>query len=183
MGKFKLRMAVTGIFCLLSAMAVAAEDGQTVTTTRDWTATRQPNLDDRPVPSKGKGADLSLIDRDTTPLALGLVAPVQLPWGSWNVHGIRLSPIYGRCNNLVGMDLGLFNTVEKDLVGLQVGFLNSASRVRGVQAGLFNTAYYLKGVQIGLINYAEGAKGLQIGVINVISNTTPGMFPFIYGSF
>lgn len=183
MATCKLRMVFTGIVFLLSAMAFAAEDAQTVTTTRDWTATRQPNVDARPLPSKGQGSDFFLMDKNTTPLALGLVAPVQLPWGNWNVRGIRLSPIYGRCENLVGMDLGLVNTVEKDMIGLQVGFLNTTSRARGVQVGLFNCAYYLKGVQIGFINYAEGAKGLQIGVINVITNTTPGMFPFIYGSF
>lgn len=183
MAKFALRMMFTGIFFLLSATAFAAEESQAGTTARDWTITRQPNVDAQPLPSKGRGSDFALMDRNTTPLSLGLIAPVQLPWGDWNVRGIRLSPIYGRCENLVGMDLGLVNTVEKDLIGLQVGFLNTTSRARGVQVGLFNCAYYLKGVQIGFINYAEGAKGFQIGVINVIKNTTPGMFPLIYGSF
>lgn len=179
MKKLTLRVVFTGILFLLSTAVIATQ----ATSTRDWTATRQPRLQGKPLPSGGKGEDFSLMNESRTPLSLGLVTPAQLPWGDWNVCGLRLSLIYGQCKNLTGVDLGLLNTVDEDLVGLQVGALNAVSRARGFQVGVINCAYYLKGVQVGLINYAEGAYGLQIGLINVITNTTPGMFPLIYGSF
>lgn len=183
MSKLIVRMMAAGIFLLTGCLVFAEEAPQPAVATQEWTATRRPRQTDRPLPSDGKGSDFTLMDRNTAPLALGLLAPVQLPWGDWNVRGLRLSPIYGRCNNLTGLDIGLLNTVERDFIGLQAGFLNTASRARGLQIGLFNCAYYLKGVQIGFVNYAEGAKGLQIGVVNVIANTSPGVMPLIYGSF
>lgn len=153
------------------------------TPTHQWTATRNPNVEDKPLISGTKGSDYGLFTRDVTCLSIGLFSPVQLPWGQWHVRGIRLSPIHGRCSDLSGLDIGLWNTVDEDLTGLQVGGFNMASRVRGLQLGLVNATAYLKGIQIGLFNYADGAKGVQIGLINLIANTYPGGMPFIYGSF
>lgn len=179
-----VRMLVAGTLGLMALSASATESLQASAGSQEWTLTRQPRLEGRPLPSGGKGSDFSLMDLNRTPLSLGIVNPVQLPWGNdWNVCGLRVSLIYGRCNNLTGLDLGLLNTVEADLIGIQAGLLNSVSRTRGLQIGLINCTYYLKGVQIGLVNYAEGAHGLQIGAVNVITNTTPGMLPLIYGSF
>lgn len=178
-----VRTVLTGMIVLAGASVVAAEKAQTAEVTREWTATRQPRTVGRPLPADGKGSDFALMDRQTTPLSLGIFDTVRVPWGEWNVRGLRLSPLYGRCDNLTGLDLGLFNTVEEEMIGLQAGFLNTTARARGLQIGIFNCAYYLKGVQIGVVNYAEGAKGLQIGVVNVITDTTPGMLPLIYGSF
>lgn len=180
--KMMLRMVVAGAFLAMGGLAFA-EDAPSTTVTQDWTATRQPRLQGKPLPSGGKGSDFSLMNRDRTPLSLGLIAPVQLPWGDWDVCGLRLSPIYGRCVNLTGVDLGLLNTVDEDFIGLQVGALNAVSRARGLQVGIINCAYHLKGVQVGLINYAEGAHGLQIGLVNVITTTNPGAMLLIYGSF
>lgn len=183
MVKMIVRMMVTGMVLLMGGLAFAEGVPETTTVTRDWTATRQPRLERQPSPSTGKGSDFSLLSRDRTPLSLGLVTPAQLPWGDWDVCGLRVSLIYGQCKNLTGLDLGLLNTVDEDFTGLQVGALNAVSRARGLQVGVINCAYYLKGVQIGLINYAEGAYGLQIGLVNVITNSSPGVMPLIYGSF
>lgn len=151
--------------------------------TRDWTATRQPDRQDKPLHSGKEASSFSLFDGETTPLSLGILAPVQLPWGDWDVKGLRVSLLYGRCADLTGLDIGVWNTVDEDLIGWQTGVVNAASRVRGLQIGVINMAVYLKGLQVGLINYAEGARGLQVGLINVITNTTPGGFPIVYGSF
>lgn len=148
-----------------------------------WTLTRQPDKEPKPLHSGKEGSSFTLMDGHTTPLSLGVLAPVQLPWGDWNVCGLRVSLLHGRCADLVGIDVGVWNTVDEDLIGLQVGALNIASRARVLQIGVINMAVYLKGVQIGVINYAEGARGLQIGLINVITNSEPGVFPIIYGSF
>lgn len=148
--------------------------------TQQWMLTRPS---DEPAPFGERREQFSLVDWETTPLALGLVAPVQLPWGDWDVRGIRVSPIYGRCVNLTGLDVGFINAVDDDLIGLQAGVFNGAYRAFGLQIGVINFAYYLKGLQIGFINYAEGARGIQIGVVNVITNTKLGFFPIVYGSF
>ncbi|MBQ9693339.1 MAG: hypothetical protein IJV69_01095 [Kiritimatiellae bacterium] len=187
-----MKQTIMGLLMLLgisTALATTTRDwtatagASNTTITRDWTATRQPAEVGKPLPSGTRGSDFALFDRNTTPLSLGILAPVQLPWGDWNVRGLRLSPIYGRCENLTGLDIGLWNTVNADAIGLQLGLVNTASRVRGLQIGFFNGVAYLKGLQIGVINYAEGARGIQIGLINVIPTTTPGGFPLIYGSF
>ena len=185
------RIFLIGALCCLAASLWASEPTQQWTATQggdgeptqQWTATRQPRTTDKPLPSSGQGASFTLFDRETTPLSLGLVAPVQLPWGDWNVRGVRVSLLYGRCSDLTGLDLGLWNTVNEDAVGLQMGVVNAVARLNGVQAGCFNGAIYFKGLQVGLINYAEGARGIQIGLINVITNTGLGGLPFVYGSF
>mgnify|MGYP003556678455 CR=1 FL=1 len=182
MFKWVLCFVLVSTICFSGGTLFAEGIGQEGTTYH-WTAPRQPSDQPKPLPSGRSGADFSLMDGNTTPLSLGILAPVQLPWGDWDVRGIRISPIYGRCVNMTGLDVGLLNTVEADFAGLQVGALNSVSRVRGLQIGVINCAYYFKGLQIGVINYAEGARGIQIGVVNVITNTTPGFFPIIYGSF
>lgn len=179
-----VRTVLAGMMVLAGASVGAAEEAPAPAVTREWTATRQPKTTGRPLPSDGRGSDFSLMDQNRTPLLLGIVNPVQLPWGNeWDVCGLRMSLLYGRCTNLTGLDLGLANTVEEELCGLQIGLLNTTARTRGVQVGLINCTYYLKGVQVGLVNYAEGARGLQIGLVNVITNTNPGVMPLIYGSF
>lgn len=176
------KWVLTGWLCLMS-LGVFATEAATAEGTKNWTATRQPQVTEKPLPFDGNGTDFKLVDQNTTCFSLSLATPVQLPWGDWDVRGVRISPIYGCCGRMTGLDVGLWNTVETDFIGLQVGVVNTASRVRGLQVGCFNGAYYLKGLQVGVINYAEGARGLQIGLINVITATTPGCFLGIYGSF
>lgn len=57
-----------------------------------------------------------------TPLALTLVGPVGLPWGSWCVKGLQV---------------GIWNDVEA-FSGLQIGVVNVADRAYGLQIGLVN---------------------------------------------
>ena len=180
------------IWCMVACLSVAslwAEGTQQWTATQgaepsqSWTFTRQPRTTDKPLPSGGQGSSFTLFDRNTTPLSLGVIAPMQLPWGAWDVRGVRVSLLYGRCSDLTGLDLGVWNTVDEDAIGLQAGVVNAASRMVGLQVGVVNAAVYFKGLQLGLINYAEGARGIQIGLINVIENTTMGFCPILYGSF
>jgi hypothetical protein len=153
-------------------------------TTRNWTATRQPGSDVKPLPAAGRGTDFRLADWSTTPLSIGIFTPVQLPWGeNWSVRGLRVSLLYGQCPSLQGVDIGLWNAVEEQMAGVQIGFANTASTMRGIQVGFYNAAYYFKGFQIGAVNYAEGGRGVQVGIVNIITKTTLGWCPLIYGSF
>ena len=59
---------------------------------------------------------------DWTPLAVTIVGPVGLPWGSWNVKGLQV---------------GIWNDVLS-FSGLQIGAINVADRAYGVQIGFIN---------------------------------------------
>lgn len=122
-----------------------------------------------------------------TPLQISLGPGVELVPHAETVAGLRLSLPWGRTENLYGFDVGLYNEIRHDFVGLEAGLVNrmpvpAARRepaadpsVCGLlQAGLlvnWNERVMLEGVQIaGLANFnPELAKchGIQIaGVMN-----------------
>lgn len=148
------------------------------------TVTRDPTLRPVPRPELAPATEgMGLMTGEWTPLCVSLITPVELPPGDWAVRGLRVSLLYGRCNRLKGVDVGLLNDVRETLDGLQIGGVNTVGRLCGVQVGLFNGSVEMKGVQLGLVNYANAARGIQIGLVNVISESSPGFFPLIYGSF
>lgn len=166
--------AVLGLAAWLPAAAVSGSG----------TVTRDPVTQAVPRPDTGRAvASYAPVTTAWTPLRLALVSPVELPFGSQGVRGLRISLFYGGCVRLKGLDVGLFNGVSGAMDGLQVGAVNVSGRVRGVQAGVINTAVALRGLQVGLINLADEARGLQIGLVNVITESAPGFFPIVYGSF
>ncbi len=122
-------------------------------------------------------------ERPTTPFALALVTPVELPFFDWDVCGIRFSLLYGRNVHVTGLDLGTFNAVEQNMTGLQLGVVNSVGTARALQIGFMNHASALRGLQIGVINHAQTAYGLQIGLINVIEEAPLPFCPILLGSF
>ncbi len=132
----------------------------------------------------------------STPLQVALWNPVQLFPEDDTVGGLRLNVIYGRNQDVSGVDLGianstnrhakglhvggLINTVDQDTTGLQIGgLLNDVGQeMRGVQvAGIANGAGDMKGVQVGILsNYAEGdARGLQTGLVNADDKGLEGL--------
>lgn len=129
-----------------------------------------------------------------TPLMLSLATPVQAPSPEFDVAGLRIDLLYGRCRNMCGLDAGLVNHttgdetalaaglvnyVEKDFSGLQVGAANLADGAYAMQIGFYNGADDIVGMQIGVINHARLMRGLQIGVINVIESNDISFFPII----
>ncbi|MFA4944053.1 MAG: hypothetical protein WC789_05060 [Lentisphaeria bacterium] len=124
-----------------------------------------------------------------TPLQLALAPPAQLPGEDWDVYGLRLDLIAGRCQELGGLDLGLggnlasgsvravevagvWNDVGEDFYGLQFSGIGNrvAGNVWGLQAaGVVNLAGpgdRLNGLQLGAVNLAGDANGLQVGLVN-----------------
>ena len=63
---------------------------------------------------------------ETTPVMLSLVTPVQAPSSDHDVTGLRLSLIYGECQEFTGLDIGVIGNARKDFTGLAVGGLNFA---------------------------------------------------------
>jgi hypothetical protein len=137
---------------------------------------------------------VSAEDNPMTPVMISLLTPAQAPTPEWDVKGLRLNILYGRCQNLYGLDVGLVNhTVgkgvglavglvnytEKSFTGLQVGGVNIGEEVSALQIGIYNEADDLSGLQIGLINHTRIARGVQIGFINVIEDNDIPFLPIV----
>lgn len=106
---------------------------------------------------------------NTTPVMVSLVTPVQAPARDWDVAGLRLSLIYGQCQNMTGLDLGLGAVATDDFVGLGIDVVNYAGGdSAGVGIGGVNVACGdLTGLDVGGVNYAGGAVcGGQLGLVN-----------------
>ncbi|HNX52680.1 MAG TPA: hypothetical protein PKI68_02930 [Pontiellaceae bacterium] len=129
-----------------------------------------------------------------TPVMLSFANPAQLPAENYDVNGLRIDLLYGKCRNLTGLDVGLVNyatgretglevglvnNAGKSFTGLQIGAVNVSDRVRALQIGLFNGADDMSGLQIGLINHTRIMRGCQIGLVNVIENNDLAFFPVI----
>lgn len=144
------------------------------TPTQNWSVARDPNdTSYRRVSANTKNAErFSLMNAEVTPFQLSLFTPVEVPWGDWDVRGLRLSVPYGCARNVTGLDIGICSAATETLTGWQIGAANMGGYTRGLQTGALNCASRLKGLQVGIINYADSANGLQIGLINVISDSS-----------
>ena len=91
------------------------------------------------------------------------------------VRGMALNLIGGVQDDVAGLDIGLFNTVDKEFTGIGAGVVNLGhGHVRGIQVGLGSTAdISLEGIQAGLANQVNGeAKGAQLGMANFAGKCT-----------
>jgi hypothetical protein len=137
---------------------------------------------------------------DSKPLQLALVNPIQVVHESNDISGLRINLIYGKNENVTGLDFGFANYVMGDFRGLQLGCVNhvfgntrgwqdafvniTQGELNGLQTGFVNYSGKAHGLQFGLINYTEDLQGLQIGVLNFNANRDPlGFFPIVNWSF
>ena len=121
---------------------------------------------------------------DTTPIMVSLVTPVQAPSSDYDVTGLRLSLIYGDCEEFTGIDIGIVDHTGLDFTGLVLGGVNIADgRLYGGQLGLVNwNGHHDRkwgrrsiGAQVGIFNYADTFCGLQDGIVNVTSRSFAGL--------
>ncbi|MBR6074471.1 MAG: hypothetical protein IKP87_04135, partial [Victivallales bacterium] len=68
----------------------------------------------------------SMVFAETKPVMLSLLTPVQWPEKNTDVTGLRLSLLYGECDNFKGVDIGLVNRTNGDFSGLAIGGGNIA---------------------------------------------------------
>ena len=61
---------------------------------------------------------------DTTPVMVSVWNPAQLPSCKYDVMGFRCSLLYGRCHDLTGLDVGLFQIATGDFSGIGGGGVN-----------------------------------------------------------
>lgn len=67
------------------------------------------------------------------------------------IYGVQAGFI-NECSEINGTQCGFINMSEDEMIGVQVGFVNTAGNVKGVQIGFYNSAKTLDGIQIGFIN-------------------------------
>ena len=119
-----------------------------------------------------------------SPLALGLIKPVQFPPSDFSVTGARLSLLWGQHRDLYGIDVGLLgNITEQTFTGLAVSGLFNATHgtttILGLQlAGLTNintSKTNIYGLQLALLaNYQDAADsvvGVQLAIANIAPHT------------
>ena len=98
-----------------------------------------------------------------TPIAIGLVSPVQIPWGShtWDVFGLNFGALWSDAPKMYGLGIsGIAMATRDDMLGLQVSSLcNWATKdVVGMRATLganitFGTTY---GMEAGAFGFRDG---------------------------
>ncbi|EKO14809.1 LA_2272/LA_2273 family lipoprotein [Leptospira kirschneri] len=71
-----------------------------------------------------------------------------------NTEVLRLNLLYGEShNNVYGLNLGLFNFIRNDLIGVQIGIVNETENAAGLQIGLLNNSDPTYGVlKVGFLN-------------------------------
>ena len=118
-----------------------------------------------------------------TPVMLSLFDPIQVPGSDYDVGGLRINILYGRCCNFDGLDVGLVGVADNhangwlanllvnyatgDGVGFHTGCVNYfGGDFKGLQFGVANWTDSGDVFQIGAYNGAYNVQGVQIGVIN-----------------
>ena len=125
-----------------------------------------------------------------SPLGIGLAAPIQLPFMSSDVYGLRIGGFLGYNHDVYGLDCGVcgicgggfrgiqldaFSWTEGDVYGVQVGAIANvvAGRQISLQVGAVNVVWGdAAGVQLGLVNYDADFAGVQFGGILNWNNAT-----------
>jgi len=102
----------------------------------------------------------------TVPYQLSFIAPMQTSSTLDSVKGIRYNFISGINSDVSGFDFGLFNIVDGNQTGLQIGIYNSSFKTSGLQIGVINRTEYLNGIQIGFLNFHGEGNFRLLPVIN-----------------
>ncbi len=84
-------------------------------------------------------------------------------------------------DSAAGVQVDAFwNGVGTDAAGLQVGLANTVEgRMHGLQLGLVNTASIGYGCQLGLVNVTDRLYGCQIGLANFALDRAWGFWPIV----
>ena len=105
-----------------------------------------------------------------SPLGIGLAAPIQLPYMSTDIYGLRIGGFLGYNADVYGLDVGVTDMTAGDFAGLQAAcFTWTEGKVYGAQFGAVANVVRDKliGFQAGCVNVDWGEVwGLQVGCVN-----------------
>jgi len=98
-----------------------------------------------------------------TPMQVALWNPVQVVPDDWDVWGLGMNLFYGKNREVIGMDVGMVNSTT-GFEGLQFGIVNV---VDGISISPSSVSYSTsRGMEIGSINLLGGDfDGVQISAI------------------
>lgn len=100
---------------------------------------------------------------------LSVFSPGELPASSYTIRGLRLSCLYGQCEEFYGLDVGMAGTVRGYMYGVQANALWN-----DVGADAY-------GLQVACVNYVKGDfVGGQIGLVNVVDSDVYGFQGGVY---
>jgi hypothetical protein len=121
---------------------------------------------------------------------VALFSPAQIFPPTDDVRGLRLNLLYGRNENVSGVELGMVagyvtgdfsglqwqpvNLVNGNFAGWQTGLVYSQTRgdFLGLQTSAINIGGgHTEGLQFGVLNMTESMSGLQLGLINIAERT------------
>lgn len=117
-----------------------------------------------------------------TPFAIGLISPVQLPWGSatWDVYGLDLGLLYMDTAKVYGLGVnGIASRNRDDVIGLYVsGLCNYSEKdVYGIRTTL--GINICKGEGYGLeaagFSYRKDFKGVDCNFLGAMQDNVSGV--------
>ncbi|HFQ5432469.1 TPA: phaC PHA synthase [Vibrio vulnificus] len=107
------------------------------------------------------------------------------------VAGVRVAALYGKVDNLKGVDLavvglsetdtttgvnlGIFGAskVNQEMTGASLGFFNwNTGQTKGVNLGAVNLTNDVKGANVSFVNYSEGNTMVDVGAANFSDTST-----------
>lgn len=104
----------------------------------------------------------------TTPVMVSLWDTVQFPSREYDVAGIGLSPLYGKCHDFTGLDVGLCQRRDGNFTGIGIGAINLHSLdgwTFAIKSNSCARVDQLSGAQIGgVLNIAGDVFGTQIAL-------------------
>ncbi len=86
-------------------------------------------------------------------------------------NSLQISGINNHTDNANGgvfQVAGMVNKSEKGRTALQIAAITNQADTVGVQIGLINSANRVRGLQIGLINKSDTADGIVLGLLNIV---------------
>ncbi|WP_061205791.1 LA_2272/LA_2273 family lipoprotein [Leptospira santarosai] len=90
----------------------------------------------------------------------------------------RFNLLYGELMNLIGINVGIVNTVENRMIGAQAGVVNFSNKDSyGAQVSIYNSSKNrMAGVQLGIVNLSEGnTYGAQVALVNKAKDKGAGI--------
>jgi hypothetical protein len=110
-----------------------------------------------------------------SPVQMGIWDPVQIFDRDYSIIGIRLNPFRGTNRSVMGADLGIWNQVEDESWGLQLGLVNQTGKLNGSASADTPAKGRLVGLQIGYVNGADTVWGPQLGLANLVRQKLIGL--------
>lgn len=110
---------------------------------------------------------------NSAPLQISIAPPLAFPPELNTVRGVRLDLVCGKLINMYGIDGGIANMSEGEMIGIEgAAFLNRSGSTKGLQVSLgVNHSDDIQGLQLALfLNRAKNASGSQASLLNIAAD-------------